>query len=538
MAIAIEVITNDIALATEWRDLRVTETIGEPDRLSVAGIGFTEDAGFTQLVVDLFAPANNYFYTVVKLDDAILFSGLSRIIGKTKPTKGVVRYSIQADGWQFLAPKRLVGVPGGFLYLIQEDGDPDRLPTAVAVDPNAIGAPNGGSVTDLWQAYWVYPAIDLLTYVTDILPLGATEEQITWSGSDLEGVTSDLAAAGSAAALWWLANDSPDAGDIVAPHLALHFGLVVMPDDGDEGDDLLAGFPSADPSTLIAPYEIDNETPNGTTRIMPSEMEFEIDHSARDDAVYVRGATGFSEEIIAAGGGGYTVGDVVIGGTGWVGSPAGIWGEVYLDAPAAVTRNQRDAFGLAYLASRDVPRVTGTIKVVAYDGWHKGQGVRVTDADYGYDQRWFLIRSVEMTCKSPLGDANEYTLTVGDTLSASLGYALRQQRLAEQRKEIRPATRFIPYVGDLQLDPGETAPLTMQLANDGGKAMAVAGVPARWGLLVNGVDLTDPEDTAGEFFLTNLVLVTDELGQITATLNANAAATADDAAKPWAVIAL
>jgi hypothetical protein len=546
MALTVELVTEDVTAALLWESLRVTESIGQPDELSVDVIGILTSPDFTQPVIDAFANPQGQLGAVVRLGSDVLFSGPVRLSEEEKPAKGVLKRSLKGTGWEFLAARRLVGVPNGSNFLIQGEDEVDRLPTAVAIDPAAIGQPTAGSVTSLWTNYWIWPGIDLTTYVSDILPVGVSVEDITWSGTDLDGATSDLAAYGSASALWWLANDSPDAQLADAPNLALHFGVLVLPDPGETEDDLLAGFPMADQPTVVAPYEIDNDTPNGTTRIMPNLIRRSVDHGGRTDGFYVRGATGYTEEVLEAPPGWpvpYQIGLVIEGGTGWASAGAngfsgGRYGEEYLDAPAATTKEQRDSFGLASLQDKIFAKSTYTIVVTAYDGWHKGQAVKVTDADFGLDEAWLLIRSVEMTAKSPLSDAFQYTLTCGDTLSAQLGYALRKQRLAEQRKEIAPATQFVMYVGDLLLAPGETAPITGQLANDAGKAMPVKGVPAQWFLMVNGVNLTNPEDTGSAFYLSALVSVTDAAGQITCTLNAGAGATAADAAAPFAKVAL
>ena len=493
MGLTLEVITQDIVAAADWATFHYTEQIGQPDELTVEVTAFTTDPLFTQPVVDLFALTNlgGFFYAVAKLDGAVLFSGLIRgPIGMSKKAPGSMTYSLKADGWQFLAPKKLVGTP--YTWSIPpEDEWGDVLPTAIWVDPRAIGRPVAASVKALWQAYWHYPAIDLDTFVADVLPVDAPlPDEITWSGSDLEGATSDLAAAGSAAALWWLANDSPNDGDLlVAPHLALHFDNVALPDPGDTGDDLLAGFPSADQPTNVAPYAI-SDTPDWITSIMATAMTFTPDNTQRIDSAYVRGATGNYLDVLPAPISfpvPFQIGLEQEGGTGWVGAEdGGIWGAEYVDAPAAVSKAQRDAFGQAFLASRGTPTWTGTVEVEGYDGWHKGQAVQVTDADYGFDDRWFLIRAVTMTQTDPFAISNKYTLTLGDTLSLSLGYALRAQRLAEQRKPIDPATQFIPYMGDLQPEPGGTLVVRMQAATASGSQRKVAGVGAGWSLLING----------------------------------------------------
>lgn len=544
MTTTVELITNDVAAAMDWQSLHVTESIGQPDTMTLDVYGFMEGAAdITAPVLALFAN-DNYFYACARDGSEIIFSGLVRRRGGTKPAKGLIRWSLSGTGWEFLVPKWLVGVPDGTEWITEDDDDPDTLPNAIAVDPPAIGQPTAASVKALWEAYFFYPPqIDLDTYVFDILPAGASVDDITWSGSDLAGATSDLAAYGSAAAMWWLANDSPNPQNITAPNLALHFGLVVLPDATDDGDMLMGFLTAPIPGETgnpvgAAPFAIDNDAPNFTTRIMAVSTDFDFDDTDHDHAAYVRGATGYTEDILpGVGAMPYQVGPVIEGGTGWVGARGGPWGDTYLDAPAAINPAGRDAFGEAYLLSRATTRITGTIVIPpGYAACHKGQGIQVTDADWGFAARWFLIHGVEREQKTPLGDF-EQTLSVGDALTVQLGYALRQQRLKEARKEIAPATKFIPYNGDLLLAPGETAPLVMQLATEGGVARQIAGVPARWGLLVNGVDLTDPEDVSGAFFLTNVVAVTDAIGQIKATMNAGATSTAADAAWPWAKIA-
>jgi hypothetical protein len=537
MTLTIEVITNEIAHAAEWSSFRYTESIGAPDEMSVDVIGFPDDpSGFTAPVQVLFAIPASYFYVTVKLDGNVLFSGLIRTITLAKPTPGAMRYRLTASGWEFLAAKRLVGVPEGVVWELDGEGAP-----VVPIDGAAFAAPTAAGVRALWTSYWGYLSqIDLTTYVTDVLGPGEASYGMGWSGSDLDGATSDLAAMGSAAAVWYLANDAPAEGSAIAPHLALHFGNIVLPDPGDTGDDLLMGFPMADAPTNLAPYNI-SDTPDWTTSILAVSLSFVADFSQRSSGVYVRGATGFVATRLPDSPGGTPQGwEISTGGTGWgAGSVSGdTWGEEYLDAPGATSVRHRDAFAAAYLESRSTPAWTGTIVVSGYDGWHKGQAIAVTDADYGFVARWFLIRAVSMVQKDPFAEANEYTLTLGDVLSPSLGYALRAQRLREQRKAIDPVTQFVPWVGDLLLDAGGTAPVVMQAATASGKAQPVAGLGARWHLWINGVLAADPFDTSGLFWLSDATTSTNEAGQVTAKLNAGAGATTADAAAPGADVLL
>lgn len=536
--LTIEILETNVVAAADWKSFRYTESIGQPDEMSADVVGFTVDPGFTQPVQTLFGNPYSIYYTVCRLDDDILFSGLVRNVRKKKPATGAMTYSLTGNGWQFLMPRRLVGVPDGNNILMVDDGGPDG-PQPVFVDPAAIATPTPGGVRGLFDAYWVWPQIDTDTFVTDVMPPEAAGDDITWSGSDLEGAVSDLAHAGSAAALWWFAHDSPDEQSAFAPHLAFHWGLVVLPDEGDSGDDLVMGFPSADLPTLLAPFNLDNDHPDGITSIMPNSLDFTIDYSQQVDGVYVRGATGWTWDANAP----WPNPPVGVGGTGWAmgirGDEGGVWGEEYLDAPAAITREERDAFGLATIAARARPQWSGTATVVGVDGWHKGQSVQVTDADYGFDARWFLIRAVSMSQHDPFSTANEYTLTLGDTLSASLGYALREQRLKEQRQEIAPASQFIPYMGDLQPLPGDTLIVRMQLATDSGVERKIKGVTARWRLIINGVWAIDPFDSSGLFWLSDQTTVTNEVGQVTATMHAAAGAVPDaDAANVKADVVL
>jgi len=542
MGLTIELIGEDIVAAADWRSFRYTENIGAPDEMSVDVVGFKTDPLFTLPVEERLTNPNNYFYTVARLGDAVLFSGLVRNVALNKPAQGAMRYSLTAAGWAFLLPRRLVGVPdGSSWYISAEQAATGELPEPECVDPVARWylSPTPYGVQTLFERYWNYPwPIDLDTYVTAILPEGASGDEMNWSGSDMEGILNDLAAAASASAMWWFGNDSPNAGNaLVAPHLALHFGIVIIPDEGDDGDDLLAGLPSADLPDNLAPYEI-SDTPDGVTSILAVSLSFQIDHMPRVDGVYVRGATGFVIDVLEAPPDWpipYQIGETHIGGTGWGGggAPGGIWGEEYLDAPAAVSMEQRDAFANAYLASRALPSWTGTVTVVGYDGWHKGQAVPVTDADYGFDHRWFLIRGVTMTQRDHLSTANEYTLTLGDVLSPSLGWALRQQRLAEQRKEVDPGAKYVVYHGDLLLDPADpdnsTSKVEGQFATASGTARKVKGVGATWRLWINGVS-SALHDTDLAYYLSDESTTTDELGKIYATLHAGAAALASDAA--------
>lgn len=540
MGLTIEVISEDIVAATEWASFRYSESIGQPDELSVDALGFKTDPIFTGVVEERLANPNNYFYCVARLDDDVLFSGLIRNITLTKPAKGAVKHGLQATGWQFLLPKRLVGVPDGSQWWadLAPEGE---IPEFECVDPVARWylSPTPGGVRTLFSRYWSYPAgIDLDTYVTAVLPEGASGDEMNWSGSDMEAVLNDLAAAGSASAMWWFANDSPYAGNLLmAPHLALHFGIVIIPDEGDDGDDLAAGLPSADLPDDVAPYEISDQ-PDWVTSILPLSSSFQIDHSQRAGGAYVRGATGFVLDVLPAPPDWpipYQIAGVEIGGTGWVGSWGGsIWGEEYVDAPAAVSMEQRDAFGNAFLASRDIPAWTGTVTVGGgFDGWHKGQAITVTDADYGFDHKWFLIRGVSMSQKDPFSIANEYILTLGDVLSPSLGWALREQRLKEQRKEVDPGQKFVVYHGDLLLDPTDpdnsTSKVEGQFATASGTARKVKGVGATWRLWINGVS-SALHDTDLAYYLSDESTTTDEPGKVYAILHAGASATASDAA--------
>lgn len=545
MALTIEVISDDFTAAVEWRSFSYSESIGQPDEMSVDVIAINEDPLFTEEVRDRLANRNNYFYAVARLDDDILFSGLIRNITMTKPAKGSLRYGLQGTGWAFLLPRRLVGVPdGNNWYISAEQASTGELPEPECVDPVArfYLTPTPASVTMLFQTYWNYPwPVDLETFVTAVLPEGGTAEELNFSGTDMEGVLNDLAAAGSASAMWWLAHDSPLslwAAGHPADKLALHFGIVIIPDEGDTGDDLLAGLPSADQPDNLAPYEISDE-PDWVTSILPVSSSFQIDHTQRTNGVYVRGATGFVLDVLPAPPDWpvpYQIGETHIGGTGWGGggAPGGIWGEEYIDAPAAVSMEQRDAFANAFLASRANAAWTGTVTVGGgYHGWHKGQAISVTDADYGFVSKWFLIRGVSMSQKDPWSEANEYVLTLGDVLSPSLGWDLRQQRLREQREEVDPGAKFVPYLGDLLLDPTDpdnsTSNVSAQFATASGTARKVAGVGASWHLWINGEDVA-LHDTDLAYYLSDETTVTDELGKVYAILHAGESATAADAA--------
>lgn len=526
MAITLTIIGADVTATLHWQSLTISEQIGSPDTLTAELSGFLDEDEYTQAVRGLFADAipDNLFYAVARRDSEILFSGAVRSLGIKRPAQGALTYSLSATGWQFLAAKRLVGVPGGSLWSISDDevGQGD-LPTPVAIDPDASAVPTAAGVRGLMDAYWLWPSIDVDSFVSDVLDEYATAEPVTWSGSDLDGALSDLAAAGSASALWWMANDSPDAGDTAAPHLALHWGVVTIPAPGDPAPD------------GAAPYAI-NDEPDWTETILATGLDLAIDYSARSGGAYVRGATGFVLDVTPSPSPpGYATGDTHEGGTGWVtgSAPGSQWGEEYVDAPAAVSTAQRDAFGNATLEAHARPAVTGTIRVAGdWHGWHKSQLLRVTDADFGLVDHWFLVRGVTMTQRSPDGAAAEYVLSVGDQLPPALGLALRAQRLREQRAVVAPAMKFVPPdPRTLTLDRGESCPVEGQLATAEGHARMVAGVGATWHLWVNGDQLADSFDAAGDaWWLSDATDTTDDLGRVFAVLHAGAAAADADAA--------
>ena len=536
MPITVELITQDVSIGVEWKKWTIAETIGQPDTLSV------EMLAINDTIRALLQPIDNYIYVVVRKNGASppLFSGLvTKLLRRNQ--KRAVLYVLQAVGWEARVPKCLVGTPYAW-SVPPEDEWGDALPTPIWVDPRAIGSATPGSIAALWTAYWKIWTVDLTTFVDAILPAGAPADQITWSGSDLDGAMNDLCALGSAAAGWWLANDSPDPQTVVAPNLALHVALLTLPDEGDTGDDLGAGLPSADQPTNVAPYAI-SDVPDWVTSIMPDVApEIEVDHGQRVQGTYVRGATGNILPIIAAPSSfplPYQTLPEVEGGTGWVGAmDGGIWGAAYVDAPAAISKAQRDAFGSANLRAYGGPSIQGTLRTTGYDGWHKGQAVQFTDAGLGFSARWLMIHSVGVTANDPKGEALSYSLAVGDALTAALGYALRKQRLADQRKPIDPVTQFVPYMGDLQPDPGGTLDVRMQAATASGSQRKVAGIGVTWALLINGEWAADPFDASGLYWLSDATTVTNEIGQVTAKMHASASATASDAANAKAEVVL
>jgi hypothetical protein len=114
-------------------------------------------------------------------------------------------------------------------------------------------------------------------------------------------------------------------------------------------------------------------------------------------------------------------------------------------------------------------------------------------------------------------------------LSPSLGWALRAQRLAEQRKEVDPGQKFVVYHGDLLLDLLETSSVEGQFATASGEARKVKGVSAVWHLWINGL-VVDPHDTGLAYYLSDETTVTDEAGKVYGVLHAGVGGTAADAA--------
>jgi hypothetical protein len=136
MAITVELITQDVSIGLQWRTLSIQESIGQPDTLNI------EMVEINDAIRTLLRPIDNYIYTAVRKNGALLFSGLAtKLLRRNK--KGAITYTLQAVGWEYLAPKRLVGTPYTWSIPPEEEWG-DALPTTRHLAASRHSGPRTG----------------------------------------------------------------------------------------------------------------------------------------------------------------------------------------------------------------------------------------------------------------------------------------------------------------------------------------------------------------------------------------------------------
>ena len=230
--LSIRIVTQDIVAATEWETFSYTEQIGQPDtderrgdRLHDGSHLHPAGAGPVRGPRQLFLHDRSARARPNSSPGSSARSACERMPPARCATP---------EGGRLGIPRReAAGGPAGRFHFPHPGGTATR--TAAHGDRHrflgATQSPTIAGVTALWTAYWNSPwPLDLTTYVSEIVPVPASVDQVSWSGSDLDGAMNDLCAAGSAV------------GDVVVGRttrrtssrssrrtLALHFGLVILP---------------------------------------------------------------------------------------------------------------------------------------------------------------------------------------------------------------------------------------------------------------------------------------------------------------------
>lgn len=452
--------------------------------------------------------------------------------------------TIDCEDYNRLPPLIPVGAPDGNEFLTQADG------TAIVLDPR-------GGLTGATQAfktfadggYWPDASLVLDTSSGFLAPEvpGLPLIDFTTALSDLKSFIDTQAVRVSGALRWWIA--PPLSGD----------GLVLY------WVDYLDPLQTA---LLPAPYEIDNDTPDWTTRVMPEKLSVSWDWANIRGSNYIRGGTPAPE------GSGF--------GTGIGNSPTGTG---YVDAPGSITDDDRAAIGLWHQYRDFIERLTGSatmppgVGATSYTGWRVGQTAKVTSVNHsrltGHElaAREAVIQTVTGRVVTPLnaltitidgaaldkpfewqsfsfeeilgspGKATavihllgptdtltiaenadvwitvdtatgvdiEYDLAFGDIPAGAL---TRELAKIPDPPDVQPVYHFnVTY--DLGLPPGQSCVVKAQLADSAQSPVQLPGLPMEWVITANDID-GNPVDTTG--YLTDDVGTTDTGGAVFNTL--------------------
>ena len=282
--------------------------------------------------------------------------------------------TLTIEDYNRLPPLIAVGAPVGDVGLDQADG------TTIWLDPR--GGNTGASAafdTFTGGGYWpdTSPTLDLTTgFLADEVPGSPIIDQMT-ALTDLKAFVDMQAPRVSGSLRWWIG--LPVSGD----------GLILYWVDFSD---------PAQVALLPAPYEIDNDAANWTTRLMPIKLKIDWDWSRIRGSVYVRGGTPAPE------GSGFA--------TGIGNSPTGT---AYIDAPGSITADDKAAIGAWHQNRTLVELMTGSATMpgskfaTTFSGWDLGQTVPVTSARHSrlsgheLDARPAVIQSIRGRLVTPSG---------------------------------------------------------------------------------------------------------------------------------------
>lgn len=442
-----------------------------------------------------------------------LFRG--QVVGpKVENLGGSVRVTLDCEDYNRLFARGLVGASDGVTTMTQDDG------TRVPIDPFAInsGAGDDDVFKYLLDTYWPGPALDY----AGVTHYRSQSDIVSWQTalSDLQAICQEWAARTSGALRFWVDADLVAHWRELAPTDLPAVGFA-------PGQLAMLGYPELDPSGLIfAPYELDSDSPDGSTSIMPMTMSASWDWAAMTRRVYVKGATPAPE------------------GSGWVWGTSypDYAGDAYVDAPGSITAADREAIGRWHLQQNMRELLTGSASIPSgRDGWRVGQTLYISDATLSQVTGHTLARAPTViqrvsgrrmgpgglgislngsdishrvvidgfAFEETLGSAGkatvaleivdgsgivispqseilittdgtadlEYDLEFGDVPAGALPRELAQPEVKQ------PANRFIVTVQDSQIPVGGSTLVTAQLCNAAGAPLAILNVYLEWVLL-------------------------------------------------------
>jgi hypothetical protein len=197
--------------------------------------------------------------------------------------------------------------------------------------------------------------------------------------------------------------------------------------------------------------------------------------------------------------------------------------DAMISAGTAQTATEADAFAARFFASDSRVGFMGSALVPGageggYDGWHKGQWVHVTDPGHDLDAYGCLIQGVTADLKTagpvPLF---EYQVDYGDAPRRSLASESAWPTIDTVQG---PSVAYAMSTDPAQIVPKPGAPVAcIAQLNDGSKGLSTPNIPCRWDLYIAGDLVADPTDSTQAYYLSDMTIVTDELGKAYATAN-------------------
>lgn len=402
--------------------------------------------------------------------------------------------------------RRLIGVPTGELW----DG-PDPQGNYLPVDPLSLfglGQTDKGAIQSMFtgvgpHALLPIGTIDADTFVNEYVPDGMNGAPFQAERSKIRNVMEWLAGQVGGNVQYWM-----------DPGLRLHWQVIPRWFESEsEAGALLTMFPETGFPMELAPVEIDNDNPNGTTSIGCRNLGWTFDYTSLLHQHYVVGGVGFAREPLS--------GVVDKKGTGWVTygnvdqAPNATQAQELLDYPASVDLGSKLAAGRR--AENSVTRgiLRGKLTVGGKrhhpDGFHVGQKLKITDSRMPIylRGRYFTIQRVTMKLL-PGQNWRIYDIEWGDA---------PQQRVSTRVPSVqappeRAAGRLWGISGNTTNPrPGSTVTVAGQLMDDAQNPRRAYGVPVPLELHVWDADGNEIDPVSVGAAISPEEVTTDAMGQ-------------------------